>query len=123
MTYVDFNHVDEKHRAIDGRLVNWARWCVTNHRSFIQPMFRLYRSAEVWDHEKNQQKPQPIDPMDAQRIEKAVSVLPDGHRLAIRWCYIVRCRTVQVCKAIGVSRDGLVGLIAEGRQMLVNRRV
>lgn len=119
--YVDFNHVDQKHAEIHKRLENWARWCVTNTRGFVSPIFRLYRATEVWDHEQGQLLPPPIDPMDAQRMEKAVSKLPEKHRDAIRWCYIVRAQPVRMCRALGVSKAGLVDMIHEGRTMLVNR--
>lgn len=120
--YVDFNTVDPKHHAIDERARNWAAWCVTNSRSSVQPCFRLYRSDEHWDHSQDQQRPLPIDPIDAQKIEKAVSKLPDKHRTAIRWCYIIRSQPIRMCKLLGVSRRGLADLIWESRVMLLNRR-
>lgn len=119
--YVDFSEIAPQHREIDERCANWARWAVTNTRTMVLPMFRLYRSDEHWDEERAQ-KPTPIDPIDAQRIEKAVSKLPDKHRTAIRWCYIVRNQPLKMCKALGVSRRGLAYLVWESRVMLLNRR-
>lgn len=122
MTYADFNHVDPKHAVIDGRLINWARWAVTNTRSFVQPCFRLYRSEEHWDEER-MQKPDPIDPIDAMKMEKGVRSLPEKHATSIRWCYIDRTKPVRLCRALGVNQLGLADLIWQGRVMLLNRRV
>ena len=121
--YVDFNHVAEKHRAIDGRLINWSRWAVVHGARFIQPCFRGYRSDESFDDVHAQQKPLPIDPSDALKIERAVVMLPESHKLATVWFYRIKTQPMRACKALGVSRAGLAELIGDSRQMLLNRGV
>ena len=119
--YVDFNAVEDKHRAIDARLHNWSRWAVVHGSRFIQPMFRAYRSDESFDDVHDQQRPLPIDATDALKIERAVVQLPEPHKLATVWFYRIKCQPVKACKALGVSRDGLAGLIRDSRTMLINR--
>lgn len=123
MRYVDFNSVDPKHRAIDGRLCNWSRWATVHSRGFVQPMFRLYRPDEFGEDRGgiDTDRPPPIDTADAVVIEKAVCKLPDNHKLATVWFYRVRVQPIRACKALGVSRSGLAELIRDARQMLVNR--
>lgn len=121
--YVDFHQIDEKHRAIDARLSNWARWCVVHGSRFVQPMFRYYR-PDNFDDERgghDVQTPDPIDPVDALKIERAVVQLPENHKLATVWFYRIKCQPVRACRAIGVTRDGLAGLVRDSRSMLINR--
>lgn len=121
--YVDFSHVSEKHREIDKRLYNWAAWCVVHGGRFVQPMFRNYRSDESFDDVHAQQKPLPIDPSDALKIERAVVMLPESHKLATVWFYRIKTQPMRACKALGVSRAGLAELIGDARQILLNRNV
>ena len=119
--YVDFNAIEEKHRAIDKRLCNWAAWAVVHGSRFVSPMFRQYRSDESFDDVHDQQRPLPIDVSDALKIERAVVQLPENHKLATVWFYRIKCQPVRACKAIGVTRDGLAGLVRDSRSMLINR--
>ena len=114
----DFNHVDEKHAAIHERLEEWAIWVRPRSASFVQPMFRQFRSAEGWFPTEARAS---VDPLKAQLTEKAVTSLPDDYRASIQWCYVYRTNPRKACKALGVSPNGLVELIRDGRQMLVNR--
>lgn len=118
-SHVDFSAVEPKHRAIDARLVNWARWSVNRGGGDVSPMFRLYRSPEHWSEAVG--KPLPIDPYDAQKVQKAVSALPTPHRLALSWCYIRRTNPRRAAQTLGESLEGLAHLIRDGRQMLINR--
>lgn len=86
-------------------------------------MFKFYR-ADNFDDERGAHaidRPPPIDPSDALKIEKAVVQLPEKHKLATVWFYRIKCQPVKACKALGVSRLGLAGLIHDARAMLVNR--
>lgn len=121
VVYVDFNAVEEKHRAIDQRLRNWAAWATVHSSRFVQPMFAGYRPDESFDDVYNQQRPLPIDGKDAMLIEKAVCLLPENHRWATVWCYRIKSNPLKVCKALGVSREGLASLIRDSRTMLNNR--
>jgi hypothetical protein len=61
-------------------------------------------------------------PMDHLEIERAVSILPDKHRTAIRWAYAYPWVPVnRVRRELGLTRDALNQLLNDGRDMLVNR--
>ena len=119
--YANLDEVKQEHRAIDARLANWSRWAVVHGSRFIQPCFRGYRSDESFDDVHAQQRPLPIDASDALKIEKAVVQLPEKHKLSLVWFYRIRCKPVKACKALGVTRLGLAGLIHDARAMLINR--
>jgi len=119
-TAVDFNEVSETQKPIDARLVNWARWSHNHARGSASPMFRLYRSPEVWGNETTAS---PVDGIDAQKIQKGISQLPTKHRLALAWCYIRKNHPAKAAASLGESLQGLRDLIAAARQMLINRRV
>ena len=115
---VDSHAVHPEHAAIDDRLKNWARWCHGNSGRTCQPMFRLYRAAEHWGaHEPGSA----VDTLDATAIQKAVGVLPEVHRKAVSWCYVIRSNPRRMAEGLAVSMEGLLLLIHDGRTMLVNR--
>lgn len=118
--YVDFSHVDEKHREIHGRLENWARACHGGGGSSALPMFRLYRPDEHWEGEAASI---PIDHADAGKIARGVFMLPKPHGMAIGWCYVKKSPPRKACQALGVTMEGLWLYVRDGRQMLVNRKV
>lgn len=115
---VDFSRVEERHRAIHDRLVNWSRWCVSRGGRDVHPMFRGFKSAQHWEAIPTAD---PVDSLDAVAIEKAVQKLPEPHRFAVRWCYVYGSSPRKACQQAGVSKEGLALLIRDGRQMLVNR--
>lgn len=119
--FVDFGHVPVHQAAIDARLINWARWSYNRSESGgVSPMFRMHRSTDA-----NQQYgllcANPIDHIDAQAVQKAVSLLPAPHRMALSWCYIKRNNPRKAAQLLGHSLAGLARLIVDGRQMLINR--
>jgi DNA-directed RNA polymerase specialized sigma24 family protein len=120
MRSVDFNHVEEKHAEIHRRLEEWAIWVKPRSASWVQPMFRQFRSADVWVAPEARGF---VDAIAAQAVEKAVTALPDAHRSAVQWCYVFRTGPLKMCRALGVNREGLAMLVRDGRQMLVNRGV
>ena len=117
---VDYTYVRPEHEAIHARLENWRRWVrIRPHGWHTSPMFRLYQS-------KNRQWEmpilhQPVDSLDALKVEKAVSGLPDKHRAAIRWCYVFTGNPVAMARKLAVSKQGLADLVSDGRTMLHNR--
>lgn len=117
---VDFHTVEPAHAAIHERLENWARWCYGNGGRSVAPMFRLYRSTDQWVAPPSMGI---VDSLDAQRVQKGVSGLPEGHRKAVSWCYVIRCSPKRIARDLAVSMDGLALLIRDGRSMLVNRGV
>ena len=118
--HVDFSAVEPHQIAVHDRLENWARWSKGRSAGIAcSPMFRLYRSTE--GHAED--TPRAIDSLDAQRVQKGVSALPAPHRIAVSWCYINRSNPRKAAEHLGRSMEGLAQLIADGRQMLINRKV
>jgi len=118
-TKIDFHHVEPKHSGIHADLENWARWVKPARQSWISPMFQLYRS-KAWQWHAPEHRAV-VRSLDAMEMEKAVSRLPERNRAAIRWAYVIRCSPSGPMRALGVSNDGLMLLLRDGRQMLVNR--
>lgn len=116
---IDFNVVPFAHERIDERLKNWARWVTPRPTSWVAPMWRGFKASEVWT---GASVSIPLDPLDAQRLEKAVSALPEAHKFAVRWCYVYRGNPARAARHIGETQEGLARLIADGRTMLLNRR-
>lgn len=113
---IDFHQVKPEHQAIHERLENWARWARGAHSANVHPMFRQYRHA-YWE-------PAPQancnDTNDALEVQKIMKDLPEPHRIAVQWCYILKSNPRKVCMALGVSKDGLMELIHRGRTMAAN---
>lgn len=63
------------------------------------------------------------DTLDGMRMEKAVGMLPSLHRDALRWFYVRRYSEQKFRREAGLTRDGLVQVLKDARQMLINRRV
>lgn len=118
-TEVDFCLIDQKHEEIHKRLENWARWVQggpggTN----VAPMFRLYRP----DNYERGAMNAPVDGTDAQRIAKAMRHIPVINRAGLNWSYVKPVAPAKVCKALGLSMEGLALAVKDGRQMLINIR-
>lgn len=119
-TAADINYVEDKHRAIHERLINWGRWAEDRPIYQTCPMFKkLYRSSsrqwhpiEVRDH---------IDPLDAAVLEKAVVALPAPHRRAMVWFYVFRGSELAFRRQEGYRQDFLCRVVRDARQMLCNR--
>ena len=117
--FTDFHLVEPGHIAIHERLINWSRWCRPRHSGQVQPMFRLYRSDEHWE---GHNPTAPIDTLDAARMQKGVSKLPDKQRSALNWHYVTPSNPRRAAQGLGVSMEGLALLVRSGRVMLINRR-
>lgn len=115
----DFFVIAPKHAAIHARLENWARWCHGTPAKSTAPMFAAYRSPMHW---YGIEPGVPVDQLDAQRIAKAVTALPDTHRAVMHWYYIKRWSPGKARRELGLTLGGLHQMLADGRQMLVNRR-
>lgn len=117
---VDFHWVQESHREIDRQLTQWARWVRVKPSGWqTHPMFRQYRShAWQWETPVYQV---PVNSLEAHLMEKAVAALPEKHRDAIRWSYCFRNNPIQMARRLGVSKEGLLALVVDGRSMLNNR--
>jgi hypothetical protein len=122
--YVDFHAVEEKHRDIDARLVNWARWSLGRlDRGGSYPAtaagFEGYRPpATIHRHVE---APNPVDSIAAVHMQAAVVALPVKHRLATHWHYIRRNNPRRAAQDLAVTLAGLAELVRDARQMLINR--
>jgi DNA-directed RNA polymerase specialized sigma24 family protein len=120
--HIDFFVVQDGHLAIHRRLEAWASWVrVRPHGWQVAPMFRQYRSKAFQWHVPELREPLNIP--EAVEMEKAVSQLPEKHREAIRFAYVWCCSPIKVARDLGVSKQGLMDLIHDGRSMLRNRGV
>jgi DNA-directed RNA polymerase specialized sigma24 family protein len=120
--HVDFHLVADQHLAINERLESWARWVkVRPHGWQCSPMFRQYRSKAFQWHAPEIRPVTNIP--EAVEMEKAVSLLPEKHREAIRFAYVWCGSPVAMARRLGVSKQGLLELIHAGRTMLTNRGV
>jgi DNA-directed RNA polymerase specialized sigma24 family protein len=119
----DFFLVEDHQLAIHGRLENWSRW--VEHRRLKggkqHPMWaKSVSNARQW-HEPDLREP--TDELDGLAMEKGVAMLPEKHKQAIRWSYVFRGGPLNMARRLGVSKEGLMQLVRDGRQMLINRRV
>lgn len=117
---INFNEVSRSHEPIHERLVNWARWVRPRPSSWVHPMWRGFKSNEIWT---GSTASVPLDPLDAQAVEKGVSALPEAHRFSIRWCYVYGGQPRKAAQHVGETLEGLQALVVNGRQMLITRRV
>lgn len=119
---IDFHRVEEKHADIHKRLENWAQWCNGRESGSISPMFRLYRSPARARGAESTWSGVPVNGPDAARIARYVAQLPEPHRKALNWSYLKPVNPRRAASEIGTTLDGLLLLVRDGRQMLVNRR-
>lgn len=117
--FIDFFYVAPHQQEIHKRLENWAQNCYSGGGSSASPMFRLYR-PDNWERGEAQI---PVDHHDAAKIAKGVAALPIQHRQAIQWNYIEGGSPAKARRKLGVTLEGLMSLISDGRQMLINRQV
>ena len=115
---IDFHGVEERHQAIHARLLNWARWCNGRPGSSVSPMFRGYRSTDVWAAPSVSE---PVDKLDAAKIAKAVIALPDKHRGATQWHYVKPVAPGKAARELAVTLVDLAQLVIDARTMLINR--
>lgn len=116
---VDFNYVPPHQTAIHERLTNWSRWVrVRPHGWQTHPMWRAARTNRQWDIDPHIHVD--CDTLDALLIERTVSKLPEKHRTATRWAYVLGNDPMGMARSLGVSRAGLLELICTGRTMVGN---
>ena len=120
MDYVDFCYVPQHQEAMHARLGNWARWVrVRPHGCQTHPMWRHSVTPRGWDIDPHISTA--LDTLDALLIERTVSQLPEKHRDALRWFYVLRADPAGTARRLEVSRAGLMELVCDGRAMVANR--
>jgi DNA-directed RNA polymerase specialized sigma24 family protein len=118
--HVDYFIVQDGHLAIHRRLEAWASWVrVRPHGWQVAPMFRQAQSNWRQWHAP-ELRVQPNIP-EAVEMEKAVSLLPDKQRTAVRWAYVLCDNPGRMAQKLGVNRQGLYDLVSQARTMLKNR--
>jgi DNA-directed RNA polymerase specialized sigma24 family protein len=118
--HIDFFLVPDGQVGVHESLQNWARWVrVRPHGWQVSPMFRQYRS-HAWQWERPAIA-DPVDVIGAVEMEKAVSQLPEKHRTAIRWSYVMCSHPARMARELGVTKQGLMDLVNTARLMLRNR--
>ena len=118
----DLSHIPTRHDAIHIRLEQWARWVrVTPQRWGTQPMFRWAKSnARQWETDPHIHES--LNTLEAHEIERAVSILPEQHRAAIRLVYVhPGLHFAAMLRKLSVQPEMLVRLVNDGRDMLKNR--
>lgn len=120
-TNPDFHFIPPEHRAIDARLSNWADYVRVKSPSWVSPIWKLGKSnGRQWHTPEFRPA---CDVLDGHEIEKGVRDLPPIHMKAMRWFYVYRYSEREFRKQSGLTRDGLVLVLKDARQMLINRRV
>ena len=115
---IDFHIVPDAQLAVHARLLNWARWCNGRPGSSVSPMFRAYRSTDVWAAPSIGE---PVDKLDAAKMAKAVIALPDKHRGATQWHYVKPVSPGRAARELAVTLADLARLVQDARTMLINR--
>lgn len=120
--HVDYQRVQPEHVAIHERLQNWRRWLSSKNVAWTShPMWKHLKAKEEFLARERGEYHIPPDFQDAHAMEKAVSMLPEKHRFAIRWWYVYSGNPLRVARQAAVSKERLAELVKEGRQMLINR--
>ena len=117
--HIDLHLVPDHQLAMHSRLINWSRWCRGRPASNCAPMFRGYRSSDVW---QTVSIGEPVDKLDASKIASAVAQLPETHRHALGWHYVHPIGPGRAARELGLTIAALAQCVIDGRQMLINRR-
>jgi hypothetical protein len=119
---IDFFLIADDQLAIHARLENWSLYVRDTRGAPKQgAIWKLGRSNGRQWHEP-ELKPL-VDTLDGHVMEKAVSMLPELHREAIRWNYVFRNGPARIRRQLGVTGEGLLRLVVDARRMLINRSV
>ena len=65
----------------------------------------------------------PVDRADAAKVAKGVAALPEKHRKAVQWCYVMRSSIGSGRRYVVATSADLARLVVDARSMLVNRGV
>lgn len=120
---IDFHQVAPEHLDMHARLENWARWSRNRGKGETAPGFALYQSPARARAQYGAASAETIDRLDAAKIAAAVSALPVPHAGALSWCYVLRDSPATARRRLATTYDGLMLLVRDGRQMLINRGV
>jgi hypothetical protein len=116
--YVDFSYIPEAQLPMHWRLENWNRSLHGSAGSGVSPMFRQYRSSEVYSGSVSKMT---CDLADADKIGKAVQKLPTPMLLAINWWYVRPNAPSKAAKGMQCSLAELARYVIDGRALLMER--
>jgi hypothetical protein len=114
--FVDFSFIPEHQLGIHWRLANWNRSLHGSTGGAVAPMFRQYRSSEVYSSGGGKL---PIDEADATKIGKAVQELPTPNLLAINWWYVKPTSPAKAAAGMQCSIAELARHVIDGRDKLI----
>ncbi len=117
---IDFHAIPERQAKMHERLENWARSQFGGFGASASPMFRLYKSDEVW---YAPMATVPVDHQDAAKIARGVHALPEPHMRALDWHYVNTCSPLKIRRTLACTAEALARYVIDGRDMLINRRV
>lgn len=115
--YVDFHVIDPLHSKVHERLLNWARWVKVRPDLGwkMAPFWRLIKKERVGEELAIRET---CDILDAEMVEKAIRILPEPNRTAIRWWYVKADNPKKAAQALGLSLSGLSDIISQTRSLL-----
>jgi hypothetical protein len=121
--FVDFSSVPVSQWRIHDRLENWGRWARGSSQQSGKagtPMFNLYRSSEA-RRAYGEEVSVPIDKDDALKIHFAIvhPLFDPQCRRALQWNYLRPKNPAAASRELGVSLEGLAGLVLMGRIRLI----
>ena len=118
---VDFSSIPTRQDAIHIRLEQWARWVKEHQMPWgLHPMWRNSKSSRQWD--VSPYISQPLNTLECLEIERAVQILPEKHRIAIRWAYCFPNRSATaVRQQIGATREELSRILDDARDRIIFR--
>ena len=119
--YIDFHAVAERHEVIHARLQNWARSLYSPPGQKTAAGFDGYQSpaqvrAEI-------EASVPVDQQDARKIARGVTELPERHRKAVQWSYVLRSSVSAGRRYVVATELELERLIVDSRDMLRNLKI
>ena len=117
----DFSRIAARHDAINLRLEQWAQWVSVRPQAWkMLPMWKFYKAPKQWDSDLY--IPIEINSLEAHEIERAVAMLPEKNRTAIRWFYVFKfIHAGKMRRELAVTDEGLANLVHDGRSMLIDR--
>lgn len=114
--YVDFSYIPQEQLPMHWRLVNWERTLRGSAGTGVAPMFRQYRSSEVYSDGGGKL---PLDHQDADIIGRAVVALPTCNLLAINWWYVKPNAPSKAAAGMQCSLSELAQHVINGRALLI----
>ena len=117
----DFSHVPTRQDAIHLRLEQWGHWVRVHPRAWAtHPMWRNAKTPRQWDIDPH--IAETINTLEAHEIERAVSLLPEMHRIVLRWLYVWPwVHEGKIRRETASTTDRLYEVAIDARDTVINR--